>query len=325
MLVCRIAQGQDGTEVEIIRQFEVKGPTKDANDDGEPPDQYCSCAWAFISQDEPLLLGAGDAGYIRVFDVVKGDLKTTLVGHGQGVINDLATHPKFPWIIASASHDQSIRIWDLRRWDSKNDSPTIIICGAGNGHRESVLSVAWHESGRYLISGAFDNRICVWTIPDLSPESPFWEEISPAQAKRRSDQVRVIHYPHFMTSAVHRNYVDCVRFFGDNILSKAAEENKIVFWRMTGFNSHLEPPDGVLAPKAEEHLDTRNGFIRELVADDRGVTKIVTKPAYKKSLPYQRLLEFQIPHCIPFFIRFDILKPSPPHPDIHAVLAAGNT
>lgn len=326
MTVCRITQTGEASNVEVIRQLEVTGPDQEVQDyDPNNDDQYCSCAWAYISKDEPLLLGAGNSGFIRVFDIVKGCLKTTLIGHGNGVINELATHPKYPWIFASASLDKSIRIWDLRRWNSKHESPTIIICGAGNGHKESVLSVGWHDSGRYLISGGFDNRVCVWTIPDLSPESTFWEEISPTRAKRRSDQVRIIHFPHFVTLAVHRNYIDCVRFWGDNILSRATEEHKIVLWRMTGFNSRLQPPDDVLAPKAEEHLDTRNGFIRQLVSEQNGVTKIITDPVYHNVLPYQRLLEFQAPHTLPFFIRFDILKRSPTHPGIHDVLAIGNT
>lgn len=325
MMVCQINPATDPPSVDIIRQFEVKSPADEGAEVEKADDQYCSCAWAYINPDEPLLLGAGDPGLIRVFDIIKGELKTTLVGHGLGVINDLATHPKYPWIVASASHDKSIRIWDLRRWDSKHDSATIIICGAGHGHKESVLSVGWHDGGRYLISGGFDNRVCVWTIPDLSPESSFWEEISPAQAERHSDRVRMIYFPHFVTLAVHANWIDCVRFWGDNILSKAADEHKVVLWRMTGFNSSLEPPDTILAPKAEEHLVTRNGFTREITSDDNGVTKIVTKEAYRNSLAHQRLLEFHIPHTSQFFIRFDLLKRSPTHPDIHDVLAIGNT
>lgn len=326
MLVCQISEPpEQNMEVEVIRQFEVK-PSKDGEkEETDQGDQYCSCAWAYISEDEPLLLGAGDPGFIRVFDVVQGTLLTTLIGHGAGVINDLATHPKYPWIIASASLDQSIRVWDLRRWKSKHESSTIIICGMGNGHRESVLTVAWHDSGRYLVSGGFDNRICVWTIPDLSPQSDFWNEISPAQAKRHGDTVRLIHFPHFMTSAIHKNTVDCVRFWGDLVFSKAAEECKIVCWRITGFNSNLSPPDAILAPKASEHLDTRNGFTRTMTTDTREVTKISTLPAYTNLHPYQRLLEFHLPHSEPFFIRFEILKQSPQHPDIHAVLSAGNT
>ena len=317
ILVCRVSSDQDN-DIEVLRVFTVSG-------DEQFRDDYCSCTWAFIKPDEPLLLGAGESGLIRVFDVVNGGLKLSLLGHGQGVINDLATHPKYPWIVASASQDTSVRIWDLRRWSDKYESPCVILCGHGNGHWETLLSVSWHDNGRYLVTGAHDHRVCIWTIPDLSPESSFWEEISPSQRKRSSDEVRIIYYPHFITSAVHTNFVDCVRFWGDLILSKAAEENKIVLWSITGFNSRCQPPDAILAPKTEEHLDTRNGFMRTLTIDDNGVQTMEVPELYQTKLPYTRLLEFSVPSSRPFFLRFDLLKPSPAHPDLHPVLAIGNT
>ena len=321
LLICRISESEDKDkdhEVNVLRSLSVASGETFRED-------YISICWAFLDQGEPLLLGAGESGLIRVFDVVEGELKTTLIGHGQSSINDLATHPIYPWIVASASEDASVRVWDLRRYDHRHESPCVVICGHGHGHRESVLSVSWHDNGRYLITGAHDHRVCIWTVPDLSPDSCFWEEISPSQRKRSSGEVRVIHYPHFTTSAVHSNYVDCVRFFGDTVFSKAAEEHKIVWWSITGFNSKAPPPDPVLAPKTEEHLDTRNGFTRSYTVSDSGVHTLATKGVYKNRLPYTRLLELHADHCGPFFIRFSLLKPSARHPDIHPMLAIGNT
>jgi polycomb protein EED len=324
MQVWRIDKDSESAQIENLAYCEVKAVQEDQEQNEAILEDYCSAAWAYITEDEPLLLGAGDHGFIRVFDAISGDLKTTLVGHGKGVINELATHPRYPWIFASASVDQSIRIWDLRRWESKHESPTIVICGAGNGHQASVMTLAWHQSGRHLISGGFDNRICVWTIPDLAPEAPFWSEIAPDGASRRAEQVRLIHYPHFTSSAIHNYYVDCVRFYGDFVLSKSAQENKIVLWSIAGFQPSREPPDTILAPKASEHLDTRNGFTRTVLTTEDGTQKIITDPIYASDHPFQRLVQFEIPDCESFFIRFDLLTPSLKYPDLHPVLSCGN-
>ncbi|RMZ79547.1 hypothetical protein DV737_g3401, partial [Chaetothyriales sp. CBS 132003] len=319
IFVAKIVENGTG-DIVILRTFTVNS----GEEEKALADPFVACGWAFVNQDEPLLLGAGDNGLVRVFNVVQDSLETTLQGHGQGTINDLAVHPLYPWIVASASQDTSIRIWDLRRSAARHESLSIIICGHGHGHVQSILTVAWHDSGRYLISGGHDNRICVWTLPDLAPESDFWNEISPGRRERSSDEIRIIHFPHLVTSAVHFSFVDCVRFYNDRVLSKSSEECKIVLWEITGFDSNLPPPDKMLAPKAQEHLDTRNGFMRTQTTLPSGISKVVVKEELKDKAKFTRLLEFSVPECTSFYMRFELLKPSARHPNIHPVLAIGN-
>ncbi|KAM0472891.1 hypothetical protein ACHAPX_008568 [Trichoderma viride] len=59
---------------------------------------------------------------------------------------------------------------------------------------DGQLVEAFHETGRYLLSGGHDQIINLWTIPDLPNESI----ATPLQ----------VHYPHFSTSAVHSGIVD---------------------------------------------------------------------------------------------------------------------
>ncbi|RMZ80027.1 hypothetical protein DV738_g2990, partial [Chaetothyriales sp. CBS 135597] len=323
IFVARITNTETG-DIEILRTFTVDSGDEEKYLADPDADLFVTCGWAFINQNEPLLLAAGDNGLIRVFNVVQDSLETTLQGHGHGNINDLAVHPLYPWIIASASQDTSIRVWDLRRSAARHESPSIIICGHGHGHLQSILTVAWHDSGRYLISGGHDNRICVWTLPDLAPDSSFWEEISPQQRQRTSEEIRIIHFPHLITSAVHSSFVDCVRFYNDRVLSKSSEECKIVLWEITGFDSNLPPPDKVLAPKAQDHLDTRNGFMRTQTTLPSGISKVVLKEELQDKATFTRLLEFSVPECTSFYMRFELLKPSARYPNLHPVLAIGN-
>jgi polycomb protein EED len=311
--VCRI----DETKISYLATF-----------DDQPDEQWgkykcCALSWAFIDPNEPLILTAGSSSSIQVFDVTKGCLKTTLLGHGAGMVNDIAVHPKYPWIVASASQDLNIRIWDLRRWDSQNESKTVVMCGLGSGHSETLLSIAWHDNGRYIVSGAMDNRVCVWTIPDLSPESSFWATISPSQRRRTFNEVHVVHYPHFVSHALHTNCVDSVSFYGDCILSKSLFEHRIVLWRITGFNSQDTPPDPILAPKAEEHLDSRNGFVRSLHVDDQGIHKLGIQDIYKDEPSFTRLLEFAHRDSDTFYMNFELIMPSEAYPHLHPILTVG--
>lgn len=317
--ICEIL-GEEDQLVRVLHSIHAPDATEQ-----ESSEYFNSCSWACIDAAQPLLVVAGDSGQLRVFDALAGSLFTTLVGHGLGTVNDLSTHPIYPWIVASASMDSSVRIWDLRRWNSPHESPCVVICGHGMAHKEGILTVSWHDNGRYMISGGHDHRVCVWVIPDLHPDSTFWTEISPAGRKRSSAEVRVIYYPHFISSAVHSNYVDCIRFYGDFIVSKAAEEFKIVLWTITGFNSKLPPPSDETAPKTSEHLETRSGFVRTIRRSEDGIQTIEIAEHFKEQPLYQRLIEFGAPHSQPFYMRFGLLKPTSLYPHVHPILACGNT
>jgi polycomb protein EED len=90
-----------------------------------------------------------------------------------------------------------------------------------------------------------------------------------------------------------------VAWYHDLILSKCAEENKIVLWRIEGFDSSQAPPSPDSAPTTHEFRPTRSAF---------GGT-------------YQRLLQFECADTSSFYMRFSLFT----QPQQRPILAIGNT
>ncbi|KAF2091681.1 WD40 repeat-like protein [Saccharata proteae CBS 121410] len=217
-LVCRPVLKQDRA-VEILQD----------NRDDEKDTLLNSLCWSQdINTGDPLICVASDCPpNITVLNVRTGKLARVLTGHGKAV-NDIKISPSSPTILASASKDHTVRVWNLEP-EYQKQACSVIFAGH-RGHEQSVMSIAFHQSGRYLVSGAQDTAVKLWVIPEL-PTS-----------RTGTDNVMQIQQPHFSTTELHCEHVDCVKFYGDLVLSKASGEGRIVLWKIDGFNSANDPP-----------------------------------------------------------------------------------
>ena len=292
-IVFRLAEG-NAARLEVLAWFH----------DDDDRTVLNSCCWALDpATGDPLLCVTGSStrkvakGWgskareedrhvtlsIRVLDVKTNTLRRSLVGHGKE-ISDLTVLPTDPSIVASASMDLTVRLWSLR--PEHQQQPCILLC-AGDGHREGLLTLAFHDAGRYLLTGGMDHAVKLWHIPDN------------LRAAAPSDRPPTVHSPHFSTQGVHHGVVDCVAWYGDLILSRAAQEDKIVLWRIEG----LHPTE---APPRPAPLDV-------------GGSASASRSAFGGG--YQRLLQFGAPHTQPFFMRFGLSRPLAGRP----MLAMGTT
>lgn len=288
-IVCRVVLDKpDGYE---ILQWIATG-----QDNRHHIDNLNSLAWSRDPRTgNPIVCVAGsrsdldasivdEGAAIRVLDVITGKLVKELVGHGAAV-NDLVVHESTPSMLASCSEDHTIRIWDLH---SKEDSNSCVAICAGDSQRQGLISIAYHASSRYLLSGGFNGSVNMWAIPRFP------------LSNARTDNITLVHFPMFSSVEIHGDYIDCVEFYGDCILSKCRDGGHILLWRINGFNGQIRPADEFKGPAklVGDHDETRSAF----------------------GNGFQQLLSFDISGCSQYRMRFSLFH----QPFRHPVLAIGN-
>ena len=99
--------------------------------------------------------GGGHDNYdIRMRYSDDGDWRGGVGGH-TGEVSSLAFKPN-SYLLASASYDDTVRIWDV------GDNTNLRHVRTLRGHTGSVISVAWSPDGRTLASGSSDGTVRLW-------------------------------------------------------------------------------------------------------------------------------------------------------------------
>ena len=120
----------------------------------------------------------------------------------------------------TASKDESIRMWNL-----KTSTCVMVFAGAG-GHTAEITSVDYSVYNGMMISCGLDNSVKIWDMTDRSDIialSQRWDD------HPSSFPTAFVQFPNFSSSKVHDNFVDCVKWFGNNILSKSVDDT-ILHW-----------------------------------------------------------------------------------------------
>ncbi|KFY29955.1 hypothetical protein V493_02200 [Pseudogymnoascus sp. VKM F-4281 (FW-2241)] len=158
----------------------------------------------------------------------------------------------------------------------------------------------FHANGRYILSAGQDHVVNLWAVPKFPGDNTLIEKSE------------AIHYPHFSTSEVHSNGVDCVKFYKDLVLSSGTEEGYIVLWQIAGFSSSAEVLPPSAAPTTyNQSARTRSAFFKVPEGDE-------TAPRQ-----YKRLLQFAVPQSNQWFMRFGLYTPC--SSSKHPVLAKCNS
>ncbi|EFP77834.2 uncharacterized protein PGTG_03790 [Puccinia graminis f. sp. tritici CRL 75-36-700-3] len=190
---------------------------------------------------QPILAAGGVRGVIKLFDARTAAELGMFYGHG-GTIFALSFSPTHPHVLASASIDHTVRIWNttlplkpahirqgtesqalLSNWDNPPGQLVTILAGAG-GHTAPVCSVAWHPIHPLLATGGMDNHVKIWylsQLPGFPRNSPLQDDRLPEslQTVDQSDPVNlssapITSLPIFNSKHLHSHWVDQIIWAG---------------------------------------------------------------------------------------------------------------
>jgi WD40 repeat protein len=104
-----------------------------------------------FSPDSKFLVSGGKDSKVTIWNLITGKIQHEIAAH-KADITDVAISPEN--IIASASKDKTIKIWDF----SGNLLRELV------GHKKEVMGVDFSHNGKQLVSGSADGTVRVWDV-----------------------------------------------------------------------------------------------------------------------------------------------------------------
>ncbi|KAL7593899.1 hypothetical protein Lser_V15G34172 [Lactuca serriola] len=171
-------------------------------------------AWSL--KHDYLFGSCGDDKYLHIFDLRSPCFTKpiqTLMAH-QNFINCLAFNPFNEWILATGSVDNTVKLFDLRKFTSPLHT--------FNFHLNEVIQVGWSpQNETILASSCAGRRLLVWDLSRIG------EEQSSQDAEDGPPELMFIHGGH-TDRVVDLSWNPCE----DWVIASVADDNILQIWQM---------------------------------------------------------------------------------------------
>ncbi|KAH8645815.1 WD40-repeat-containing domain protein [Xylariales sp. PMI_506] len=169
--------------------------------------QVSSALWQPSDEDEDLSITCIDMSAedknVVVFSTMSGTLgrfdrrakpseaKTDFWSLSDNKIGGFSLHPRLPHLVATASLDRTLKIWDLRMIKGKGDNALPALLGEHTS-RLSVSHASWGRAG-HLATSSYDDTVKIY---DMSESAAKWkpgkdiaeEDMEPTHSIRHNNQ-----------------------------------------------------------------------------------------------------------------------------------------
>jgi polycomb protein EED len=212
--------------------------------DMDNEEDFHAICWGLLPLDDgdfrPIIAAGGTKGVVKIIDPLKVELEKELFGH-MHIINELKFHPDNHTFLLSCSDDLTVRLWNVVK-----DHQVGIFYG-NEGHIAGVNTIDWHHLGEAFVSGGKDSEIKLWRITpkvasamQASHDHDSRVQISQSGVKSKLNPFKTVSVqnPIFSTHDVHDSIIDCIKFYGNLIISKG-QFGKIIVWKATP-EKHLQ-------------------------------------------------------------------------------------
>ncbi|CAG0889628.1 unnamed protein product [Cyprideis torosa] len=166
-------------------------------------------------------------------------LRGTLKGHN-GWVTQIATNPKYPQMILSASRDKTLIMWKITRDEASYGVPQKRL----QGHSHFVTDVVMSNDGHYALSGSWDKTLpfsliighVVHDVLSVAFSADNRQIMSGSRDKTIKLWNTLAECKYTIKDDCHTDWVSCVRFSPNNsnpIIVSAGWDKIVKVWNLT--------------------------------------------------------------------------------------------